>query len=84
MDQLRGSGGLEQNADDVLLLWRPDPEDRGRVVIIVDKQRDGIAGITFELGFDGPATRFNEVGDQTGTGPAANPYGFMNSGDFDD
>ena len=84
MDQLRGSGGLEQNADDVLLLWRPDPGDRERVVIIVDKQRDGIAGITFELGFDGSATRFNEVGDQTGTGPAANPYGFMNSGGFDD
>ncbi|MDA8310247.1 MAG: replicative DNA helicase [Actinomycetota bacterium] len=41
---LRESGELEQSADAVLLLWRPDEEDSGRAEIIVAKNRHGPCG----------------------------------------
>lgn len=41
---LRESGELEQSADVVLLIWRPDEEDPGRSEIIVAKNRHGPCG----------------------------------------
>jgi replicative DNA helicase len=57
MSDLRGSGGLEQDCDEALLLWRPDNysktnEHPGQVEINVAKHRDGETGATW-LQFDG-------------------------------
>lgn len=41
---LRDSGAIEQDADVVIFLHRPDPARRDRVVLIVEKQRDGETG----------------------------------------
>lgn len=41
---LRDSGAIEQDADVVIFLHRPDPEHRDRVLLIVEKQRDGETG----------------------------------------
>ena len=60
MSQLKGSGGLEQNADSVSLLWRPEEEERDKVELILDKQRDGIAGERIEFNFYRSETRFEE------------------------
>lgn len=38
---LRDSGAIEQDADVVIFLHRPDPNRRNEVVLIVEKQRDG-------------------------------------------
>lgn len=44
MQDLRESGQIEQDADVVMLLWRPDPTRRDRVELIVAKQRNGKVG----------------------------------------
>jgi replicative DNA helicase len=53
LTELRGSGGLEEVADTVLLLHRPDyfdPADRpGLIELIVAKARDGERGIVVNL-----------------------------------
>lgn len=53
LTELRGSGGLEEVADTVLLLHRPDyfdPEDRpGLIELIVAKARDGERGVVVNL-----------------------------------
>ena len=53
LTSLRGSGGLEEVADTVLLLHRPDyyvPEDRtGLIEVIVGKARDGERGVVVNL-----------------------------------
>jgi len=41
---LRDSGAIEQDADVVIFLHRPDTEDKEHVVLIVEKQRDGETG----------------------------------------
>lgn len=41
---LRDSGAIEQDADVVIFLHRPDAENREHVVLIVEKQRDGETG----------------------------------------
>lgn len=41
---LRDSGAIEQDADVVIFLHRPDPENKEHVVLIVEKQRDGETG----------------------------------------
>lgn len=58
---LRGSGAIEQDADIVLLLHRPDEQDRTRIELSVGKHRNGECGeiylhgdmthMTFEQGF---------------------------------
>jgi replicative DNA helicase len=57
MSDLRGSGSLEQDCDEALLLYRPDNYKKGndhpgQVEINVAKQRDGETGATW-LQFDG-------------------------------
>jgi replicative DNA helicase len=72
LSDLRDSGAIEQDADNVLLLWRPEEyfddttpveqydrwRDKGE--LIVAKQRDGETGRVI-LGWDGPTTSFREI-----------------------
>jgi replicative DNA helicase len=45
LTQMRGSGGLEQAADVVIILWTPDPKQKPNTVEIrVAKHRDGPTG----------------------------------------
>lgn len=41
---LRDSGAIEQDADVVMFLHRPDPNRRNEIQLIVEKQRDGETG----------------------------------------
>lgn len=63
MADLRESGAIEQDADQVLLLHRPsyyDPNDKpGMCEIIVAKNRHGPSG-TVDLPFHGPTLTFGE------------------------
>ncbi|MCS7185014.1 MAG: replicative DNA helicase [bacterium] len=65
---LRESGCLEQDADTVLLLWRPnlykdvDPEQKAEAHLYIDKQRNGPQGMV-KLYFKAEHTRFYEVED---------------------
>lgn len=61
---LKESGAIEEDADAVLLLWRPeyyDPADRpGLAELIVSKNRHGDVG-RLELAFDRRVTRFRPL-----------------------
>lgn len=62
LSHLRESGSIEQDADIVALLHRPErvthkEEDKGKAVLILAKQRNGPVG-RIELHFDGEITRF--------------------------
>ena len=54
---LRDSGAIEQDADVVVLLHRPDANDRGLIKCNVAKQRNGPTGDCF-LRFDGACQHF--------------------------
>ncbi len=56
---LRESGRLEQDADVVLFLHRPEKGNAAE--LRVAKNRQGPAGVTVRLRFDGVTTRFSEV-----------------------
>lgn len=75
LSDLRDSGSLEQDADVVMLLYRPEAhfkEDEYRKVagisapyrgichVIIAKQRNGPRNITVDLGFDASAVRFRD------------------------
>jgi replicative DNA helicase len=62
---LRDSGGIEQDAELVLFLYRDevyhsDSVDKGIAELIIGKQRNGPLG-TVRLAFDGHCTRFREL-----------------------
>jgi replicative DNA helicase len=62
LSHLRESGSIEQDADIVALLHRPErithkEEDKGKAVLILAKQRNGPVG-RIELHFDGEITKF--------------------------
>jgi replicative DNA helicase len=57
MSDLRESGAIEADADTVLLLHRPDEDDRSRIELIVAKQRNGPTG-EFTLAFRPDFVRF--------------------------
>jgi replicative DNA helicase len=44
MRHLRDSGAIEQDADLIIFLHRPDEKDRGHVTLIIEKQRNGETG----------------------------------------
>jgi replicative DNA helicase len=44
LSDLRDSGSLEQDADTVIFLWRPNPQEDGLVEAVVAKQRNGPTG----------------------------------------
>ena len=57
---LRGSGQIEQDADQVLMMWCPDQKNRSKVEIFVDKNRHGrTGGCIFK--FDKNTTRFQDL-----------------------
>lgn len=64
MSDLRESGALEQDADVVLLIHRPeryDPNDKpGVAEVQIAKQRNGPAGEWVELAFAQPTGRFSD------------------------
>lgn len=67
LSHLRESGSIEQDADIVALLHRPErvshkDEDRGKAVLILAKQRNGPVG-RIEMHFDAEITKF-----KSGTG----------------
>jgi replicative DNA helicase len=64
LSDLRESGSIEQDADEVFLVHRPefyDPDDRpGEADIILAKNRNGKTG-TVTLGFEGAYSRFTNL-----------------------
>lgn len=58
ISDLRGAGSLEDDADTILLLHRPDRGDPRSAEVIVGKQRHGIEGAA-ELRFFGEYSRFD-------------------------
>lgn len=66
MSDLRESGAIEQDADNIVLLHRdmtPQPKDISPIretEAIVAKARNGSPGVV-HLDFDGPTTRFREI-----------------------
>ena len=65
LHHLRESGGIEQNADIVLFLHRPDPTDKTRVDLILAKHREGVADEAVPLVWDGAHQAFTELVDAT-------------------
>jgi replicative DNA helicase len=65
LPDLRDSGGIEQDGDKVIMLYRdeyynPDSPERGICEAIMAKHRDGATG-TIKLLFDGQFTRFKNL-----------------------
>jgi replicative DNA helicase len=60
LSDLRESGSIEQDADVVMFLHRPDEENRSEIVLYVAKHRNGEAGVTIPLYFRGERTTFYE------------------------
>jgi replicative DNA helicase len=54
---LRESGAIEADADTVLLMHRPDEQDKSRIEVLVEKQRNGPTG-EFTLAFRPACMRF--------------------------
>lgn len=68
LSHLRESGSIEQDADVVALLHRPErvthkDEDKGKAVLILAKQRNGPVG-KIELHFESTITRFKNLTDK--------------------
>jgi replicative DNA helicase len=65
LSDLRDSGNIEEDADNVLLLYRPSyydtSKDENLAMVIIAKQRNGRTG-TIQLGWDGPTQRFYDWG----------------------
>lgn len=68
LSDLRESGGIEQDADDVIFIYRPEyylrgktpPKDKGVAELIVAKQRNGPPG-KVRVAFDGRSTAFFDL-----------------------
>ncbi|MBD3366471.1 replicative DNA helicase [candidate division WWE3 bacterium] len=60
LSDLRDSGSIEQDADVVLFLYRPDEEDRENMGLVIAKHRNGPTG-EIPLFFKSNRTRFYEA-----------------------
>lgn len=60
LSDLRESGSIEQDADVVMFLYRPDDEDRSSINLLIAKHRNGPTG-EINLYFKGERTRFYEA-----------------------
>jgi replicative DNA helicase len=60
LSDLRDSGSIEQDADVVMFLYRPDDEDRENYSLIISKHRNGPTG-EIPLYFKADRTRFFEA-----------------------
>ena len=58
LSDLRATGGLEQDADAVLMLWHPTKGNREKVEVLLEKNRNGSLGAT-TLDIDKNTTRFS-------------------------
>lgn len=59
LSDLRESGSIEQDADVVMFLYRPDEENRSEVNLMISKHRNGPTGM-IPLYFRGERTKFYE------------------------
>ena len=57
--RLRGSGQIEQDADAILLMYRPDRDNKTKIEVFISKHRNGPLGQTM-LEFDLETTKFVE------------------------
>lgn len=69
MSDLRGSGMIEEAADAIILMYRdeyynPESDQRGRCELIVEKNRDGDAGMFVNVGCDIGINRFYDLTDE--------------------
>lgn len=60
LSDLRDSGSIEQDADVVMFLYRPDADNRESIGLSIAKQRNGPTG-EIDLYFKGDRTRFFEA-----------------------
>jgi replicative DNA helicase len=60
LSDLRDSGSIEQDADVVMFLYRPDEEDRENYRLLIAKHRNGATG-EIPLFFKGDRTKFYEA-----------------------
>lgn len=75
---LRDSGAIEQDADVVIFLHRPDPANRGLVELAVAKQRNGPISETY-LRADMDRMRFYETDERPATNSMSPTRGFRQS-----
>lgn len=67
MADLRESGAIEQHANVILLIYKPNAETNGVVTetpaveLIIAKQRNGPRGVHVDLAFRGPSMRFEPI-----------------------
>lgn len=66
LSDLRESGSIEQDADVVMFIHRPDDEQQEKVNLMIAKHRNGPTG-QVDLIFKGEKTKFYEVERQRGT-----------------
>jgi len=71
LGHLRESGAIEQDADDVVFVYRDEyyheaTDDRGIAELIVAKQRNGPTGVV-RVAFDGPSTSFRNLHENENT-----------------
>lgn len=57
LSDLRGSGSIEQDADNVCFLWRPDESDNNKVRVTIAKWRGGALD-SEDMKFNGSTTSF--------------------------